>query len=100
LAAFRNRALGPDKPVTRGTAQNDDIYFQAKEAANPFYEAVPDIVEKYLEKMAEVTGRKYGLFDYYGDPEADRVIIAMGSVTETIREVVDFCVPKEKKSAW
>lgn len=97
LAAFRNRALGPDKPVTRGTAQNDDIYFQAKEAANPFYEAVPDIVEKYLEKMAEVTGRKYGLFDYYGDPEADRVIIAMGSVTETIREVVDFLRAKGEK---
>lgn len=90
LAAFRKRALSPDEPVTRGTAQNDDIYFQAREAANPFYEKVSDVVEKYLEKMAAVTGRKYGLFDYYGDPEADRVIIAMGSVTETIREVVDY----------
>jgi len=89
LKEFRERALTPDNPVTRGTAQNDDIYFQAREASNPFYDNVPDVVEKYLGKLAEVTGRKYGLFDYYGDPEADRVIIAMGSVTETIREVVD-----------
>ena len=89
LKGFRDRALSPDAPVTRGTAQNDDIYFQSREAANPFYDAVPGIVEKYLEKLAAVTGRKYGLFDYYGDPEAERVIIAMGSVTETIREVVD-----------
>ncbi|HBF94699.1 MAG TPA: pyruvate:ferredoxin (flavodoxin) oxidoreductase, partial [Porphyromonadaceae bacterium] len=89
LAGFRQRALSPDAPVTRGTAQNDDIYFQSREAANPFYNAVPGIVEKYLEKLAAVTGRKYGLFDYYGDPEAERVIIAMGSVTEAIREVVD-----------
>ncbi|MDO5664013.1 MAG: pyruvate:ferredoxin (flavodoxin) oxidoreductase [Bacteroidia bacterium] len=89
LAGFRERALSPDAPVTRGTAQNDDIYFQSREAANPFYNAVPDIVEKYLEKLAAVTGRKYGLFDYYGHPEAEKVIIAMGSVTETIREVVD-----------
>ncbi len=89
LAEFKNRALTPDAPVTRGTAQNDDIYFQSREAANPFYEAIPGIVENYLEKLAAITGRKYGLFDYYGDPEADRVIIAMGSVTETIKEVVD-----------
>lgn len=89
LAGFRQRALSPDAPVTRGTAQNDDIYFQSREAANPFYNAVPGIVEKYLGKLSAITGRKYGLFDYYGDPEADRVIIAMGSVTETIREVVD-----------
>ena len=89
LKGFRDRALSPDAPVARGTAQNDDIYFQAREASNPFYDAVPDIVEKYLEKLAAVTGRKYGLFDYYGDPTAERVIIAMGSVTETIREAVD-----------
>ena len=90
MKEYRERALTPDNPVTRGTAQNDDIYFQAREASNPFYDAVPDIVEKYLGKLSEVTGRKYGLFDYYGDPKADRVIIAMGSVTETIREVVDY----------
>jgi pyruvate-ferredoxin/flavodoxin oxidoreductase len=97
LAAFRQRALSPDAPVTRGTAQNDDIYFQSREAANPFYNAVPGIVEKYLEKLAAVTGRKYGLFDYYGDPEAERVIIAMGSVTEAIREVVDYKNAKGEK---
>ena len=90
LKEFRDRALNPDNPVIRGTAQNDDIYFQARESSNPFYDAVPAIVEKYLEKLAAVTGRKYGLFDYYGDPEADRIIIAMGSVTETIRETVDW----------
>lgn len=89
LDGFRKRALTPDNPVTRGTAQNDDIYFQSREAANPFYDAVPDIVEKYLEKLAAVTGRKYGLFDYHGHPEAENVIIAMGSSTETIKEVVD-----------
>lgn len=98
LAAFRKRALNPDEPVTRGTAQNDDIYFQAREASNPYYQAVPAIVEKYLEKLAAVTGRKYGLFDYYGDPEAERVIIAMGSVTETIREVVDYLNEKGEKT--
>ncbi|MEA5080527.1 MAG: pyruvate:ferredoxin (flavodoxin) oxidoreductase [Dysgonamonadaceae bacterium] len=97
LAAFRKRALTPDAPVTRGTAQNDDVYFQGREAANPFYDAVPGIVEKYLGKLAEITGRKYGLFDYYGDPEADRVIIAMGSVTETIREAVDYLTSKGEK---
>ena len=97
LEAFRQRALSPDAPVTRGTAQNDDIYFQAREASNPFYEAVPGIVEKYLDKLAEITGRKYGLFDYYGHPEADRVIIAMGSVTQTIKEVVDYLNTVDKR---
>ena len=97
LAEFKARALSPDAPVTRGTAQNDDIYFQTREAANPFYEAVPGIVEKYLDKLAAITGRRYGLFDYYGDPEADRVVIAMGSVTETIKEVVDYLNTVDKR---
>ncbi|HHT34728.1 MAG TPA: pyruvate:ferredoxin (flavodoxin) oxidoreductase, partial [Bacteroidales bacterium] len=97
LKGFRDRALSPDAPVARGTAQNDDIYFQAREASNPFYDNVPDVVEKYLEQLAVVTGRKYGLFDYYGDPEAERVVIAMGSVTETIREVVDHLTAKGEK---
>ncbi|SFK32428.1 pyruvate:ferredoxin (flavodoxin) oxidoreductase [Proteiniphilum acetatigenes] len=97
LQAFRDRALNPDNPVTRGTAQNDDIYFQAREASNPFYDAVPGVVEKYLEKLAAVTGRKYGLFDYYGDPQAERVVIAMGSVTETIREAVDYLNERGEK---
>jgi pyruvate-ferredoxin/flavodoxin oxidoreductase len=97
LKAFREKALNPDSPVTRGTAQNDDIYFQAREASNPFYDAVPGTVEKYLQKLAAVTGRKYGLFDYYGHPQAERVIIAMGSVTETIRETVDYLNEKGEK---
>lgn len=97
LQAFRERALNPDSPVTRGTAQNDDIYFQAREASNPFYDAVPAVVEKYLEKLAAVTGRKYNLFDYYGDPQAERVVIAMGSVTETLREAVDYLNEKGEK---
>ena len=97
LKEFRERALSPENPEVRGTAQNDDIYFQAREASNPFYDDVPEIVEKYLDKLAEVTGRKYGLFDYYGDPEAERIIIAMGSVTETIREAVDHLREKGEK---
>jgi len=76
--------------VARGTAQNPDIYFQAREASNPFYDAVPEVVEEYLNKLAVITGRKYNLFDYYGAEDADRVIIAMGSVTEAIREVIDL----------
>ena len=90
LKEFRDRALNPEKPVTRGTAQNDDIYFQSREASNKYYDAVPEIVEKYLTEIAKITGRKYGLFDYYGAEDAERVIIAMGSVTEAIKETVDF----------
>ncbi|MFV0271470.1 MAG: pyruvate:ferredoxin (flavodoxin) oxidoreductase [Macellibacteroides fermentans] len=90
LADFRKRALNPEAPVARGTAQNPDIYFQAREASNPFYDAVPEVVEEYLNKLAVITGRKYNLFDYYGAEDADRVIIAMGSVTEAIREVIDM----------
>ncbi len=90
LADFRKRALNPEAPVARGTAQNPDIYFQAREASNPFYDTVPEVVEEYLNKLAVITGRKYNLFDYYGAEDADRVIIAMGSVTEAIREVIDM----------
>lgn len=90
LADFRKRALNPEAPVARGTAQNPDIYFQAREASNPFYDAVPEVVDEYLNKLAVITGRKYNLFDYYGAEDADRVIIAMGSVTEAIREVIDM----------
>ncbi len=97
LKAFRQRALNPNQPVTRGTAQNPDIYFQATEAANPFYEAVPEIVEDYLNKLAEITGRKYHLFDYYGAEDADRVVIAMGSSTEAIREGIDYLMAKGEK---
>ena len=87
---FRERALNPEKPVTRGTAQNDDIYFQAREAQNKFYEAVPDIVNDYMKKISEKTGRYYAPFVYYGAENAERVIVAMGSVNETIKEVVDY----------
>ena len=72
LKEFRDRALNPEHPVVRGTAQNPDIYFQARRSFNPFYDAVPGVVEEYLDKLGEITGRKYGLFDYYGAPDADR----------------------------
>ena len=87
---FRERAVNPEKPVTRGTAQNDDIYFQAREAQNKFYDAVPDIVNDYMKEINKVTGRHYAPFVYYGAEDAERVIVAMGSVTETIKETVDF----------
>jgi len=97
LKGFRDRALNPEHPVARGTAQNDDIYFQAREACNPFYDAIPAIVEDYLDKLAVVTGRKYGLFNYYGAADADRVVIAMGSATEAIREGIDHLNAKGEK---
>ena len=97
LADFRKRALNPENPVARGTAQNPDIYFQTREASNKFYDAVPGVVEEYLEKLATVTGRKYNLFDYYGAEDADRVIIAMGSVTEAAREAIDYMTAKGEK---
>ena len=89
LAAFRERALNPDAPVTRGTAQNGDVYFQGVETRNQFYDAVPDIVARYMGEIGEVTGRSYRPFEYYGDPKAENIIIAMGSVTETIKETID-----------
>jgi len=97
LTAFRSRALNSESPVVRGTAQNPDIYFQAREACNPFYDAVPGVVEHYLNELAKITGRAHGLFDYYGAPDADRVIIAMGSATEAIREGIDFLTEKGEK---
>lgn len=97
LKGFRERALSPEHPVARGTAQNGDIYFQAREACNPFYDAIPAIVEDYLDQLATITGRKYGLFDYYGAEDADRIIIAMGSSTEAIREGIDYLVAKGEK---
>ena len=97
LAAFRKRALNPDAPVARGMAENPDVYFQHREACNPYYNAVPEIVENYMKEVSKITGRNYGLFDYYGDPEAERVIIAMGSVTECIRETIDYLRAKGEK---
>lgn len=97
LNEFRQRALNPEHPVTRGTAQNPDIFFQAKEASNPFYQKVPGIVEEYMEKISDLTGRKYGLFNYVGAEDATNVIVAMGSVTETAEEVVNYLVNKGQK---
>jgi pyruvate-ferredoxin/flavodoxin oxidoreductase len=90
LAAFRARALNPEKPVARGMAENPDVYFQHRESSNKYYEAVPSIVEGYMKEISAITGRKYSLFDYYGAEDADRIIIAMGSVTEAIRETIDY----------
>ncbi|ADL67908.1 pyruvate ferredoxin/flavodoxin oxidoreductase [Thermoanaerobacterium thermosaccharolyticum DSM 571] len=87
---FRNRALNSEHPVVRGTAQNPDIYFQGREASNKFYEKVPDVVALYMEKIKELTGREYHLFDYYGAKDAEYVIVAMGSVCETIEETIDY----------
>lgn len=97
LARFRQRAMNPDKPVTRGTNENPDVFFQHRESSNEFYEAIPAIVEDYMNKINDLTGRKYGLFDYYGAKDADRVIIAMGSVTEAIREAIDHLATTGEK---
>ena len=97
LARFRERALNPDAPVTRGTAQNGDVYFQAVETRNQFYEAVPDIVARYMGEISELTGRSYRPFEYYGDPTAENIIVAMGSVTETIKETIDYLAGRGRK---
>ena len=97
LAEFRARALNPQKPVMRGMAENPDHFFQHREASNPFYDAVPEIVEEYLNEISKITGRKHSLFDYYGAEDADRVIIAMGSVTEAVRESIDYLNSKGEK---
>lgn len=94
---FRRRALNPNKPVTRGTAQNPDIYFQEREAVNKFYDAVPEIVESYMKEITKLTGREYNCFDYYGVADAERVIVAMGSVTDLIEETVDYLNAKGEK---
>ena len=97
LAAFRKRALTPQDPVARGMAENGDVFFQHREACNKHYEAVPEIVEAYMAEISKITGREYHLFNYYGDPEADRVIIAMGSVTQAAEEAIDYMRAKGEK---
>lgn len=97
LAKFRARGLNPNAPVTRGTAQNPDVYFQAREASNTYYEAVPDIVARYMGEISEITGRHYLPFEYYGDAEAENIIIAIGSVCETIKETIDYLMKKGEK---
>ena len=90
LKEFRDRALSPNRPFFRGTAQNPDIYFQNREASNPYYTNIVPVVEEYMKKISDLTGREYKLFDYYGAEDAKYVIIAMGSVTQTIEEVIDY----------
>ncbi len=98
LQEFRDRALNPEHPVTRGTAQNPDIYFQSRESANKFYEPVPDIVDEYMKEISKMTGREYHPFNYYGSPDAENIVIAMGSVTETLKETVDYLNNQGKKA--
>ncbi|MGE5553478.1 MAG: pyruvate:ferredoxin (flavodoxin) oxidoreductase [Betaproteobacteria bacterium] len=97
IAEFRKRGLNPERPVQRGTAQNPDIYFQGREAANPYYLRVPEIVLANMAKVSELTGRRYRLFDYVGALDAERVIVAMGSSCETIEETVNYLVKKGEK---
>ena len=97
LAEFRSRALTPEKPVARGMAENPDTFFAHRESCNTYYENVPAIVEEYMEKISEITGRKYGLFNYYGAEDAERVIILMGSATEAAREAIDYLTAQGEK---
>ncbi|MBS4534801.1 pyruvate:ferredoxin (flavodoxin) oxidoreductase [Clostridium sp. D2Q-14] len=97
VKAFRNRSLNSERPVTRGTAQNPDIFFQARESSNRFYDELPKIVEDYMNEMSKVVGREYKPFNYYGAEDAERVIVAMGSVTETIEETIDYLMNKGEK---
>jgi len=97
VRAHRQRAMNPDKPVLRGTAQNPDHYMQAREAVNPYYMRAPEIVQKYMAKFAQLTGRQYHLFDYVGHPEAERVITLMGSGMETAHETVEYLADKGEK---
>jgi pyruvate-ferredoxin/flavodoxin oxidoreductase len=97
LTKFRNNALNPEHPVTRGTAQNPDIFFQAKESVNKFYEPVADTVADYMAEITKLTGREYKPFTYYGDPDAENIIIAMGSITETTKETIDYLAEKGEK---
>ena len=97
ISEFKKRALNPEHPVARGTAQNPDIFFQAREASNKFYDAVPDIVATYMKEISNLTGREYKPFNYYGAPDAEHIIVAMGSVTDTIEETIDYLMEKGEK---
>ena len=97
VRAHRARALNPEHPVLRGSAQNPDVYFQMREAVNPYYTAVPGITQEAMDKFAQVTGRHYNLFDYYGDPNAERVVVIMGSGGETVVETVKYLAAKGEK---
>ena len=97
IAAFRNHALNPNHPCQRGSAQNPDIFFQAREACNPYYDALPALVQEYMDKVNEKIGTNYKLFNYYGAEDAEHVIIAMGSACETIEETIDYLMAAGKK---
>ena len=97
VQAFRDKALSPNHPVTRGTAQNPDIYFQTREVSNKYYDDIVGIVEKNMARMSEITGRKHSLFDYYGAEDATHVVVAMGSVTEALEETIDYLNAKGQK---
>lgn len=98
LEEFRKRALNPDHPVTRGTAQNPDIYFQTREAVNKYYDNIPQVVEEYMAQIKKLTGREYHCFDYYGAKDADRIIISMGAVNDVIEETVDYLNANKQKT--
>ena len=98
IAEFRNRALNPNHPCQRGSAQNPDIFFQAREACNPYYDALPAVVQEYMDKVNEKIGTDYKLFNYYGAADAEHIIVAMGSVNDTIEETIDYLMAAGKKS--
>ncbi len=97
ISEFRRRSLNPKHPLIKGTTQNPDIYFQGREVQNPYFDKVPGIVADYMKKIGEITGRSYKPFDYYGDPDAENIIIAMGSVCDTIKEILPYLNGRQKK---
>jgi len=94
IEKFKARALNPEHPMQHGTAQNPDTYFQNKEAANKYFDAVPNIVEEMMGRVEKITGRKYKLYDYYGAEDAEKIIVIMGSGAETITETIDYLMAK------
>lgn len=98
IKRFKNKALRPEAPLQRGTAQNPDIFFQSKEASNTFYKRIPSIVEDYMEEIGKITGRSYGLFNYYGAEDAEYVVVAMGSVTQSLEETIDYLNARGEKT--
>ncbi|KHO39444.1 pyruvate-flavodoxin oxidoreductase [Clostridium tetani] len=97
IEEFRNRSLNPERPTLRGTAENPDIYFQGREVSNKFYNEVPDTVENYMNEINKITGRQYHPFDYYGAPDAKHIIVAMGSICDTVEETIDYLMSKGEK---